>query len=61
MPSPPKPWEAANANGNATSVSPAITSPSAAAGISAFGSDSTNPDIPARPQSLTTNRTAGKS
>ncbi|KAI8582906.1 hypothetical protein K450DRAFT_225391 [Umbelopsis ramanniana AG] len=56
MPSPPKPWESANA-GTATS---AITSPATAAGVSSLASDfSSTPDIPSRPQSLAANRPAG--
>lgn len=56
MPSPPKPWEAANA-GSATS---AITSPATAAGVSSLASDlNSTPDVPSRPQSLAANRPAG--
>ncbi|KAJ2957818.1 hypothetical protein NQZ79_g6513 [Umbelopsis isabellina] len=63
MPSPPKPWEAANSNtGSAAVASSAITSPSVAATMSTGGLDSSfasSPDIPARPQSLATTRPTG--
>jgi hypothetical protein len=62
MPSPPKPWEAANGNTGAAAIaSSAITSPSVAAAVSTAGPDSnfSSPDVPARPQSLATTRPTG--
>ncbi|KAH8551214.1 peroxin 13 [Umbelopsis sp. PMI_123] len=60
MPSPPKPWESANASGNAGPAASAITSPSTAVGVSSLSSDfNSSPEVPSRPQSLAANRLAG--